>query len=66
MNVKVGSKVRVPKPKIFSGNHDAKELENFIWDMEQFFKVAHVPNGDKVSIASMCLTRNAKVWWSTR
>ena len=30
------SKVKIPEPKAFSGARSAKELENFIWDMEQF------------------------------
>ncbi|RVW60334.1 Transposon Tf2-2 polyprotein [Vitis vinifera] len=54
------SKVRVPKPKGFNGNRNAKELENFLWDIEQFFKAAHVPDGEKVSITSMYLTGDAK------
>ncbi|RVW19038.1 hypothetical protein CK203_095041 [Vitis vinifera] len=56
------SKVRVPEPKGFNGNRNAKELENFLWDMEQFFKAAHVPDGEKVSITSMYLTSDAKLW----
>ncbi|RVX03852.1 Transposon Tf2-2 polyprotein [Vitis vinifera] len=60
------SKVRVPEPKGFNGNRNAKELENFLWDIEQFFKVAHVPDGEKVSITSMYLTGDAKLWWRTR
>ena len=28
------SKVKIPEPKAFSGARSAKELENFIWDME--------------------------------
>ena len=28
------SKVRVPEPKGFNGNRNAKELENFLWDMK--------------------------------
>ena len=28
------SKVRVPEPKGFNGNRNAKELENFLWDIE--------------------------------
>ena len=39
-------KVRVLEPKGFNGNRNEKELENFLWDMEQFFKAAHVPDGE--------------------
>ena len=42
-NANVGPKVSVPEPKSFSGNRNAKELENFLWDTEQFFKAACVP-----------------------
>ena len=59
-------KVRILEPKGFNGNRNAKELENFLWDIEQFFKVAHVPDGEKVSITSMYLTGDAKLWWRTR
>ena len=59
-------KVRVPQPKGFNGNRNMKELENFLWDKEQFFKAAHVPDGEKVSITSMYLTGDAKLWWRTR
>ena len=34
--------------------------------MEQFFKVAHVPDDEKVSITSMYLFGDAKLWWRTR
>ena len=36
----VAPKVRVPEPKGFDGTRSAKELENFLWDMEQFFRAA--------------------------
>ena len=61
-----GPKVRVPEPKGFSGNHNAKELGNFMWDMEQFFKAAHVPDAEKISLTSMYLMEDAKLWWRTR
>ena len=35
-------KVRVLEPKGFDGTRSAKGLENFLWDMEQFFRVAQV------------------------
>ena len=59
-------KVRVLEPKGFGGARNAKELESFLWDMEHFLKAAHVPNDEKVSIKSMCLFGDAKLWWCTR
>ena len=52
------------KTKGVLGN--AKELENFLWDMEHFFKDAHVPDDEMVSITSMYLSGDAKLWWRTR
>ncbi|RVX04754.1 Retrovirus-related Pol polyprotein from transposon 297 [Vitis vinifera] len=60
------SKVRVPELKGFNINKNVKELENFLWDIEQFFKAAHILDGEKVSITSMYLTGDAKLWWRTR
>ncbi|PIN11727.1 hypothetical protein CDL12_15664 [Handroanthus impetiginosus] len=31
------SKVKVPEPIYFGGARSAKELENFLWDMETYF-----------------------------
>ena len=64
-NADAGLKVRVPEPKSFNGNHNAKELENFLWDMEQFFKTTRVPDWEKVSITNMYLIGDAKLWWRT-
>ena len=61
-NADAGPKVRIPELKSFSGNHNAKELENFLWDMEQFFKATRVPDLEKVSITSMNLMGDAKLW----
>ena len=43
-----------------------KELENFLWDMEQFFRAAQVADEEKVSITGMYLMGDAKLWWKTR
>ena len=32
------SKMKVPEPKAFNGARNAKELGNFLWDMEQYFR----------------------------
>ena len=42
------------------GAINAKELEKFLWDKEQFFKAAHVLDGEKVSISSMYLFGDTK------
>ena len=60
------SKVKIPEPKAFSGARSAKELENFIWDMELYFTAARVPDADKLNITTMYLTGDAKLWWRTR
>ncbi|KAL0413714.1 UNVERIFIED_CONTAM: Transposon Ty3-I Gag-Pol polyprotein [Sesamum radiatum] len=60
------SKVKVPDPKPFGGARSAKELENFLWDMEAHFQAARIPDDEKVSITSMYLTGDAKLWWRTR
>lgn len=37
------SKVKAPEPKAYSGTRNAKELENFLWDMEQYFHLLMCP-----------------------
>ncbi|GAV90452.1 hypothetical protein CFOL_v3_33861, partial [Cephalotus follicularis] len=60
------TKFKVPKPKPFSGQRDAKCLENFLWDMEQYLEATRVPDVEKVPITSMYLSGDAKLWWRTR
>ncbi|KAL0358226.1 UNVERIFIED_CONTAM: hypothetical protein Scaly_1508300 [Sesamum calycinum] len=55
------SKVKVPDPKPFGGARSAKELENFLWDMETYFQVARIPEAEKVSITSIYFTSDAKL-----
>ena len=62
----VASKIRVPSPDTFSGTRSSKELENFLWDMEQYFRAARIPDNEKVTITSMYLSGDAKLWWRTR
>ena len=45
-NADVSHKVKVPELKSFGDAHSAKELENFLWDIEQYFKAAHIPDGE--------------------
>lgn len=59
-------KIKVSKPSHFGSARSAKELENFLWDMGQYFSTAHIPEGQKVSMTMLYLTEDAKLWWRTR
>ena len=56
-------RVEVPKPHTFSGQRDAKELDNFLWHMERYFEaIALTDEAMKVHIAMLYLTDNATLW----
>ena len=57
----VATKVKVLEPKHFNSARSAKDLENFVWDIEQYFKAAKVPDQEKVTITSMYLLGDAKL-----
>ena len=59
-------KVRVLEPKPFGGARNAKDLENFLWDMEQYFVATQIPTGEQVTITTMYLSSDAKLWWRTK
>ena len=56
------AKVRVPEPKPFGDVRNAKDLKNFLWDMEQYFIAARIPIGEQVTITTMYLSGDAKLW----
>lgn len=39
--------------------------ENFLWDMEQYTHAAQIPDAEKVTITSMYLAGDVKLWWRT-
>ena len=57
----VATKVKVPELKPFNGAKNVKDLENFLWDMEQYFKATKVLNQEMVTITSMYLSRDAEL-----
>ncbi|KAJ8627131.1 hypothetical protein MRB53_020438 [Persea americana] len=60
-------RVDVPKPKEFKGTRSAKDIDNFLWGMEQYFRVMGiVEDATKVSTASMYLVDVALLWWRSR
>ena len=61
----MATKVKVLESKSFNGAMSTKDLENFLWDMEQYFKAVRVPNQEMVTNTSMYLSGDAKLWWRT-
>lgn len=60
-------RIKVPEPKPFCGARDAKALENFIFDVEQYFKATNtITEEAKVTLATMHLSEDAKLWWRSR
>ena len=57
-------RVEVPKPHSFSGNRDAKDLDNYLWHMERYFEAIGLNNEEtKVRTATLYLIDNATLWW---
>ena len=57
-------RMRVPEPRSYGGARDAKELENFLFDMEQYFRAVRPDSEEaKVTTATMYLIGDAKLWW---
>lgn len=52
---------KVPELKAYNRARNAKALENFLWDMEQYFQAARVPEAKWVTITSMYFEGNAKL-----
>ncbi|KAL0461177.1 UNVERIFIED_CONTAM: hypothetical protein Slati_0005300 [Sesamum latifolium] len=62
-----GARLRIPEPKAYGGARDAKEVDNFLFAMEQYFLAANVEDeARKVSTVTMYLTGDAKLWWRTK
>ncbi|GMJ03483.1 hypothetical protein HRI_004017500 [Hibiscus trionum] len=57
----------VPKPKEFKGNRSAQDVGNFVWGMEQYFRVMGIKDdAEKVIVVSMYLTDVTLLWWRRR
>ncbi|OIT36819.1 senescence-specific cysteine protease sag39, partial [Nicotiana attenuata] len=60
-------KLKIPEPKPYSGARNAKEVENFIFDVEQYFDaVRDLEEAKKVATAAMYLQGDAKLWWRVK
>lgn len=52
--------LKIPKPKPFNGARDVKVLENFIWQMEQYFKASKTRMKHKGLIQVSCTSPMAR------
>lgn len=58
------SKVKVLEPKCFNGMRDDKEVENFLWNIELYFKALNIQDESaKVHTILLHLTVDAIPWW---
>ena len=53
---------KILNPKPFNGSRDVKILVNYIYDLEQYFQVTHVGERDKLTVVTMFLSRDTKMW----
>ena len=58
--------MKVLEPKVYNGVWSAKELEKFLWDIKNQLNAAKVQDVEKVSVATMYLCDDTKVWWKTK
>lgn len=54
--------MKVLKPSSFDTAQSAKILENFPWDLDQYFKDKRVPYFEQVFLIGMYLTNDTKLW----
>nr|XP_010320224.1 uncharacterized protein LOC104647157 [Solanum lycopersicum] len=61
------SRVEVPKPPTFKGVHDALEVGNFLWHLENYFRCNRVRiDANKINTAMLYLSDVAMLWWKRK
>ncbi|KAK5785550.1 hypothetical protein PVK06_040146 [Gossypium arboreum] len=59
--------VDVPKPEKFKGIRSAREVDNFLWELEQYFRAIGIEDdATKVNTASIYFSDVAILWWRRR
>ncbi|KAK8366718.1 hypothetical protein V6Z12_A02G137800 [Gossypium hirsutum] len=57
----------IPKPEKFKGARSARDVDNFLWEMEQYFRAMGIEDDAiKVNTASIYFTDVALLWWRHR
>ncbi|KAK8289414.1 hypothetical protein V6Z12_D07G190600 [Gossypium hirsutum] len=59
--------IDIPKPKEFKGTRSARDVDNFLWGMEQYFYAKGITEDvTKVTTTMMYLSNVALLWWRRR
>ncbi|GJT45454.1 hypothetical protein Tco_0954169 [Tanacetum coccineum] len=62
-----GPKLDVPKPSPFVGKREARAIDDFLWEMEQYLEgVNVVADAFKINMATRYLKDTAALWWRRR
>ncbi|KAL2472404.1 Uncharacterized protein Adt_40540 [Abeliophyllum distichum] len=60
-------RLKIPEPSTYGGACDAKEVENFLFDIKQYFFSANIEDeARRVTTATMYLGGDARIWWQTK
>ncbi|GJT14832.1 putative retrotransposon gag domain, aspartic peptidase domain protein [Tanacetum coccineum] len=66
-NTNHGPKIDVPKPSPFVGKREARAVDDFLWEMEQYLEgVNVVDDAFKIKMATRYLKDTAALWWRRR
>ena len=58
------ARVEFPRPPMFKGVRNTQEVENFRWDLENYFKCNRVRSDvNKINTAVLYLSDMAMLWW---
>ncbi|GJU98173.1 ATP-binding cassette subfamily C member 8 [Tanacetum coccineum] len=66
-NTNHGPKIDVPKPSPFVGKREARAVDDFLWEMEQYLEgVNVVDDASKIKMATRYLKDTTTLWWRRR
>lgn len=54
-----------PKPDTFSGNHDAKKVRQWVFQVDNFFTAVSEPEARRLCFVVALLRDNALLWWQS-
>nr|GEY59969.1 hypothetical protein [Tanacetum cinerariifolium] len=66
-NANHGPKLDVPKPSPFVGKREARAVDDFLWEIEQYLEGVNVmDDASKIKMATRYLKDTAALWWRRR